>query len=160
MPKINPPIGGKKSGWSLVELIVVIAIFGILAVAAFVSFGGFRNAKTLETTVDEAVSLLNEARSKTLSSEDDSQYGVRFENFKMTLFKGDGYSSSSPSNKITAISPLVEISSVSLSGGGSDVVFQKINGKTGNFGSLIFRVKSDTSQFKTLNISSTGSVGI
>ena len=148
----------QNSGLSLIELVVVVAIFGILAAAIF-SLSGFRNTKILETTVDEAASLISEARSKTISSENALEYGVHFEPSRMVLFSGTVFTEPNVNNKETILSPLVEISSISLNGG-ANLIFQRITGKTGNYGAVVFRVKSNTSLTKTISVKSTGLVDI
>jgi len=42
--------------------------------------------------------------------------------------------------------------------GGSDVVFNRLDGTTAEFGTISLRVKSDTSQILVLNIEASGSI--
>ena len=104
--------------------------------------------------------MINEARVKTVSSEDYSRFGVRFEANRAVFFKGDVFAEPNPSNIETLLSPLVEISDISLNGGGVDIVFQKLTGKTGNYGSLRVRLKSDNNKYKTISVKSTGIANI
>ncbi|MFA4890139.1 MAG: prepilin-type N-terminal cleavage/methylation domain-containing protein [Candidatus Paceibacterota bacterium] len=143
-------------GFTVIEIAIVVVILAVLTAMAITSFSGFRQNQLLNSDVNKAVSIINEARSKTLSSQDFSQYGVHFETTKLALFKGATYVASSPDNASSTLSSFIEISEISLAGEGSDVIFQKLTGKTDQSGAITFRVKADTSKTKTINISSTG----
>ena len=154
------PCHRKNSGFSLIEIIAVIAIGAVLVAVIVVSFSSFRNSKTVDITADQVLSVINEARVKTVSSEDYSRFGVHFETSRVVLFKGDVFTEPNSSNTETPVSPLVEISNISLNGGGADIVFQKLTGKTGNYGSLRVRLKSDNNKYKTISVKSTGIANI
>src|SRR3989338_11038724 len=149
-----------QRGFSLVEIIVAMAIGAVLVAAIVVSFSSFWNSKTVEITADQILSVINEARVKTVSSEDYSRFGVHFEASRAVLFKGDVFAEPNSSNIETLLSPLVEISDISLNGGGADIVFQKLTGKTGNYGSLRVRLKSDNNKYKTISVKATGIANI
>ena len=60
----------------------------------------------------------------------------------------------------TSLSSLVEISNISLNGGGAGIVFQKLTGKTSSYGSLRVRLKSDNNKYKIISVKSTGIANI
>ena len=153
-------IKNKKLGFSLVEMIVSIAIGAILVAAVVVSFSSFRNNKIVDISADQILSVINEARVKAVSSEDYSRFGVRLEANRTVLFKGDVFTEPSSFNIETPLSPLVEISNISLNGGGADIVFQKLTGKTSNYGSLRVRLKSDNNKYKIISVKPTSIVNI
>ncbi|PJE73422.1 MAG: hypothetical protein COV02_02820 [Candidatus Terrybacteria bacterium CG10_big_fil_rev_8_21_14_0_10_41_10] len=148
------------NGFSLMEVIVVIAIVGVITTFAGVSFSAFRNAKLLDSTAQDILSLINTARVKSISSENASRYGVHFEADRAVLFAGNSFVEPSASNMELNLSPSVEISEVSLFGEGADVVFERITGETGNYGSVTVRISSDASKTKIIEIRSAGSVEI
>ena len=147
-------------GISLIEMIVVIAIGVVLATTVIISFSSFRNSKIVDVSADQILSVINEARVKTVSSEDYSRFGVRFEANRVVLFKGDVFTEPNYSNMETSLSPLVEISNISLNGGGAGIVFQKLTGKTSSYGSLRVRLKSDNNKYKIISVKSTGIANI
>ena len=153
-------IKNKNSGFSLVEIIVAMAIGAVLVAGIVVSFSSFRNSKIVDISADRILSVINEARVKSVSSEDYSRFGVHFETSRVVFFKGDIFTEPNPANTETILYPLVEISNISLSGGGVDIVFQKLTGKTGNSGSLRVRLKSDNNKYKTISVKSTGIANI
>lgn len=146
----------KQKGFSLIEIIVIIAIGAVLTATIVFSFSSFRNSKIVDVSADQILSVINEARVKTVSSEDYSRFGIHFEAGRVLFFKGDVFTEPNSSNIQTTLSPLVEISNISLSGGGADIVFQKLTGKTSNYGSLRIRLKSDNNKYKTISVKSTG----
>ena len=150
----------KQNGFSLIEIIIAMAIGAVLVAVVVISFSSFRNSKTVDISADQILSVINEARVKTVSSEDYSRFGVHLEASRAVLFKGDIFAEPNSSNIETLLSPLVEISDISLNGGGADIVFQKLTGKTGNYGSLRVRLKSDNNKYKTISVKATGIANI
>ncbi len=143
-------------GISIIEIIIILAIISILLGIVIINLTSFREEQALNVAINESISYINDARSKTLSSKDFSQYGIHFEQTKITLFKGTSYSPSDQNNIDYIFSSLLEISNISLNGGGNEVIFQKITGKTDQFGPIIYRVKNNPSKLKTITIKSTG----
>lgn len=145
-----------NKGFSLIEILIAIAIIVTLVILVLVSFSGLSANKTLIGSAEETVSLIKEARSKTFSSKESSQYGIHFETSRIVLFKGDTFSEPNPDNIEVTINSLVEISDISLNDGGNDLVFQRLTGKTNEFGSITFRLKNDISKTKIITINSSG----
>ena len=78
----------------------------------------------------------------------------------MVLFRGAIYDSLDANNEAVALDSALEIypTPPSLTGGGSDVIFDRLTGKTNQDGTVIIRVKSDTSKTRTITINATGVV--
>ncbi len=149
---------GIKKGFTVVELLIVVAIVGTLASIVLVPFMGFRDTKVLDATADDIVSLLSEARQDTLLSKGASQYGVHFEATRMVYFKGTMFSEPNVNNKEVIFDSIVQLSSI-LFTGGDDVVFQRLTGKTTNSGSTTLQVVSDTSREIIIIVEPTGVIG-
>ena len=147
-------------GFTFIEIIIVLAIIFIILTITMVSLGNFKENQYLKNNVNEAVSLINQARSRTLSSENFSQYGIHFASSQIVLFKGASYVAGDSNNIILPLSDFIEIPAISLEGGGSDLIFEKLNGKTNQHGSVIFRAKNDFSKTKTIIIKITGLVEV
>lgn len=146
----------KNKGFTMIEIVIVVAIMALLLAVIATPFQSFRNSKALDTTSEEALSLLSEARGNTLSAKEGYQYGVHVESSKMVLFRGGTYSSLDANNKTVILDSALEISSIALAGAGSDIIFDKLTGKTSQPGSFVIRVKSDTSKTRTITVVGTG----
>ena len=144
----------------MIEIMVVLAVLGVLLSVVIWSFSSFRDSRLLENSIGDALSLIDEARMKTISSYNNMQHGVHFETSRVVLFKGTTFSESDLDNKEVSIHPLIEIFNISLNNSSSDLVFQRINGKTDNYGSIVIRVKSNPSRAKQININSTGIIDV
>ena len=149
-----------RKGLTLTELLVVVSILFLLGAIAFSVLSGFRRTSILNAAVEDGISLLYQARSRTLSSQSALQHGVHFESGRMVLFRGATYSSGESTNEIVLLPNGVEISTITLNGGGVDVIFLRLTGATNNFGSTTFRSKYDTSITKTINIQASGAPGL
>lgn len=148
-------------GVSFIEIVIVIAVIGILVAIVVPSLTLFRNEQALRNTTADIVSLLNEARTNTISSINSSQYGVYFESGRAVLFVGSTFTEPNATNKEVEFSNAVTIPSsggISLSGSGSSIVFSRISGDTSNYGTIIVQLVSDTSRSKTITIGKTGRV--
>jgi Tfp pilus assembly protein FimT len=145
-------------GVSALEILIAISIATALTIFVVSTFSGFKSNQELNSSVEIGISLLQDARSKTLSSKDASQYGVHFELGKAVLFKGTVYSAVDPNNDDVLISQNVEISGISLQGGGSEVIFKRLTGETDQYGTITFRLKSNTANTKIITVIATGIV--
>lgn len=147
-------------GFTFIEIIITVAVLMVITVFTLVTLNTFRENQSLKNSVNETIALINQARSKTLSSQDFSQYGIHFESSRIVLFKGITFSEPNPDNIVLTLPSKIEISGISLNGGGVNLIFQKLTGKTDQFGSIIFRVKNNISKMKTIDIKNTGIVDV
>lgn len=149
-----------RQGITLLEMLIAVAILAILAVITFTVFSNFKRTSALNIAAEDAVSLLIEARSKTLSSKEASQYGVHFETSKAVLFKGITYSAGDPANVIVDLPSGVEVSAIALQGGGSDVIFSRLIATTVQYGTVTLRSTQDITKTRIITIQSTGAVSL
>lgn len=147
-------------GFTLIEILVIVGIIFLLAVIGFSGFVVFSEMESINSSIDLIISALHSARTQTLSSKQADQYGVHFENNKIVIFKGTAYNPSDPSNKEKPISSKVEISSISLAGGGQEVIFNRFSGNTAQPGTVTVHSKRDPSKTKTIAILPSGITSI
>ncbi len=76
--------GKTVSGFTLIEVLIVVAIIGILSAMILVTFSGQRQTRNTERAAREVMATLREAQNYTLSgragviSENNTYYGVNF----------------------------------------------------------------------------------
>ena len=147
-------------GFSLIEILVVVAILGALTVTSASLFFFFQGKAVLNNNAEEVINVLGLAQNKTLASEGLSQYGVYFDNsacpHKYTLFKGSDFAGRDSSyDRVYELSSRIEFYNIDFSGN-SEVVFEKITGLPNNPGDASIRLISDSSKNKTIYVSQAG----
>jgi len=150
---------GSVCGFTLLEILMTIAIFTIITVIIVAPLSDFRASRVLDAGVEDVVTILNEARIDTLSSKNNSQYGVHFESTRMVLFKGTTFVEPDSNNKEVLFDSALEMPSILLNGSGVDVVFERLSGSTNQYGTIVLRVKNNPSTSITITIEQTGIAG-
>ncbi len=158
MPKIKCHRSNASTGFTLIEILIVIGIFLIISSIVFFSFSNLNKVQALDKSAMSVASVLEEARSLTLSSKDSSQYGVFFDDDEVVLFKGEDYD---PNEivKTVSLNPLVEISEI-FGGDADEVVFERLTGKASEEGLVVVSLKSDSEVQKIIKVYLTGLVEI
>lgn len=143
-------------GFTLIELLVVIAILLILGTILVTGFKNFQTRQVLELTTKEVRQMFETARSETLASKNDVQYGVYIEESKLILFEGGSYAEGAPGNVPFELDQRVIVSVVSLSPVTDEVVFVRGTGDPSSSGYIEVSLLSDSSSKRIITITSTG----
>ncbi|HCM36673.1 MAG TPA: hypothetical protein DIS53_01935 [Candidatus Wildermuthbacteria bacterium] len=155
-------ISNGVKGLTLVEILVVFAIFGLLLGSSVVGLTVLRGGADLEAEARGLSRVLELARNRTIASEGAARYGVYVDTsvapHRYVLFQGDDYLSR-VSEEVYQLRDTIEFGAVSF-GGGQEVVFNRIQGTTGNPGSAILRGKADPANARTVYVGSSGAVEI
>ncbi|MBX4210884.1 type II secretion system GspH family protein [Candidatus Parcubacteria bacterium] len=155
----------KKSGFTLLEMMIVIIIMGFMIGLTMAAFQSSNKAKALEKQASSVLSIITQARSETLASRNDAQYGVHFDgiNQTVTLYQGSTYDVNAATNKTESLNNYVQIASTNLvcvSGytcpSSVDIVFDRLTGKANSSGTITLSLKADATQTKVITIRSTG----
>lgn len=144
-----------KKGFTLLELALVLGIIAILLVVLFTTFASFGKQQGLVKDNALIIEVLRQAQSNTLNSKNSNQFGVHFGSTSIVLFTGSTYSAGASTNETYNLSGGVNISNISLNGGGSDLVFSKLSGGTENNGTITITEQS-TGQNRSVIIYKTG----
>jgi len=147
----------RRRGISLVEVLVVIAIVGIIAAIVFPQFSKMKENQVIKNATAETLSAIEKARSQTLSSLNSSEYGVHFQSDKVIIFKGKVFSDSAIDNENIEIVSPANISSTNFSGGGANVFFNRLSGSPSTTGTITI---DTTNMQKIITISATGTASI
>ncbi len=146
-----------KRGFSFVEVMLVLAIITIMIFIIAPSLRKMKENQILKTTLSEVISAINKAKSQSISSVNSSEYGIHFQSDKIVLFKGTTYSSGSASNENIILTTPATISSITFTGGATDLYFDRLSGAPNKTGTITVMVSSSS---RIITISATGTVSM
>ena len=152
-----------NSGFTVNELVIVITMITILGIIAISNFTLFIKRSEVNNGTQEFANVLKLAQSKTLSSENNSQYGVYINTSsdpdQYILFKGATYATRDTlADQTYSLPKSTEFFTITL-GGGNEVDFNRLDGTSQQSGNVTVRSKNDTSQTKTVYIDNSGTIG-
>lgn len=168
-----------QNGFTLMELVLVIAILGIIAGLGIGNYANFLRQGSLDSAANEIVAKLREAQTKAQASGDGTGWGVYFDTTnkdRYILFKGNcstttsascyqnsdcspqTCANSSQSVETNFLNSSVEVYSATF-GSGNYVPFDRPTGKptSGMNGSVVIQLKGGSQQ-KTINVSALGKI--
>ena len=157
----------QNKGVTIVEILISVAIIGILSAIIVPNFSEFRREQALNNTTSDIISLLNKAKSDADSLTLSTDYSVHFESDRAVYFVGTSFTEPNSSNIEILFDPSVEIPAsggLNLNGGGSDVTFTRLTGSTRGYvtgyGTINIQLVSDATRQKTITINRTGPVSV
>jgi type II secretory pathway pseudopilin PulG len=145
-----------KRGFTIIEILIIVAITILILALVIIPFKQMNERQALIKETANIISIINHARSMTLSSKGGEPHGVHIEANRVVLFSGPTYSSSDPDNVSIELNSQVSISNINLSGGITDVVFNQLTGTTAGYGTITLSLVASSTQAKTISINSTG----
>ena len=146
-----------KNGLTLVEVLVSIAILVFLTTITLGALRLMSGNERVSVEAKKVVNAVEEARSKTLSSEGGQRFGVYIKAREVTLYE-DPYVENNVNNKNFYIEGGVTVSSYTLAGGGDKILFKKVSGETDNDGVVV--LTSSSGNTKQIIIQKTGNAYI
>ncbi|MFH1508605.1 MAG: prepilin-type N-terminal cleavage/methylation domain-containing protein [bacterium] len=153
----------KHFGFTLAEILVVIAIMAIIAAAAYPVISNYRKSVEVESAAEEIQNVLRQAQSESMTVKNEIEHGVYFDevNAKFILFAGTSYDPVATDNYEYNLSANVEYLSINFEGLDSQtVVFSKLSGSTSNDGNVIIRSVRDASYEATVSVNDKGRVSL
>jgi len=150
----------KREGFTLIEILVVVGIMSLFLTMSMFQLRSFQQGSHLQNTTQETAAALRLAQSRTLASQDNSQYGVYFDitttPHQYTLFQGSSYATRDiAKDEVTLINKEIEISAIDLEGG-NEVVFLRLSGQASVEGSVTFRQTEDPTRTATVTVLASG----
>lgn len=149
-----------RRGVTLVEILVSISIMMLISSLVLAAFSDFRAQKTLDAAVEGMLAAFSHAHLDTISSRNDKQYGVHIGTDQVVYFVGPVYATGTVTNIIHPLHTAIEIVNISLNGGGSDVLYQRLYGTTDQYGTFQLRPKARPTMVMTITVNGTGATSI
>ncbi|MBI2609983.1 prepilin-type N-terminal cleavage/methylation domain-containing protein [Candidatus Giovannonibacteria bacterium] len=151
---ILPPNFSKNlaGGFTFIELIIVIAIIGIIATYGIIAGIDSYRKQNLRSQVDEAIFALEKARSEAINNISGADHGVYLANpTALILFRGNTYGAQPAYNLPLEKNPALSFSNTCTN---NEVVFSKVSGETGNCNLKI----SNSQKTFTITINNAGGI--
>lgn len=132
----------KIKGLTLVDLILTLGLFSLVVGGTTVILSDFLNRSQLQNTSQSIVDHLRRAQGFAMIRYQNSNWGVHFDAAaaQFTLFKGAVFATRDPAfDESENLPDSLTLQSITLNGGGNDVIFNQVLGSTSQNGSLIIR---------------------
>jgi len=149
----------KKTGFSLLELVIVITIIAILGTVGFVKLTDYFTRNNLEKDAQKIAFTLKNARDRSISQDRGFQWGVHFENPAngkgfYELFAGTSYPGQTiiRNNLNTGVEFLNPSASSTL-----DILFSKVTGLASVSTTIVVALAEDNNVTKSISVSNTNS---
>lgn len=126
------------SGFTLIEIIIVVAIFSTLATISAATFINMNKSAMLRTARDDVYGALSFAREHTLASENDMVYGVHLSTSSVTRFAGSTYTAGSASNVVYTFGAMVSATSTLITQS-PNILFKRLIGTPSATGTIFIR---------------------
>ncbi len=144
------------TGFTLLEILIAIAIISIITVISIVSWQSFSDATNLGNTAKMVETKIKLAKNYSLSALNDVNYGVHLEAGNVTIFPADAaYVFGDSDNQVFNLTDGVEI----YNGIGNDIIFSRLTGVTDDAGNIGIRIIKRPSKIKTISINAQGQTG-
>ncbi len=120
-------------------MLIVITLLAILAASGISSLSGYQRDSQLSTLAERIVETLRSAQSRSITGQGTYPWSVHFDtsvadqNF-FALFQGTAYGTGTDIDP-AYLSNGARLSNLSLTGGGNDVIFNRLTGATSQYGS-------------------------
>ena len=145
-----------NKGFSLVEILVTIAIAGVLIAITINHMASTRDSKTMEGIAIGIVADLEEAKANAQTGKGGEQYGINFESGSYIIFTGSSFDPNDPDNQEIKIDSKFELSNTL----GDLVVFSKIKGEPSSTGVIKVFLISDDTNYLEVNVGNLGDIGV
>ncbi len=142
----------KNKGFTVIEVLVSLSILVILFGISLGVFYAQRKAANIENDAQNVLTQLQKARNQTLSSVNNSSFGVRFTASSSALFEGTTYSQAGTLFTF----PFSSNVTTSLTGGVTQVYFERLTGEPSATGTITFQSNAGTTTPQTIIIRATG----
>lgn len=150
----------RSNGSTLVELIIVMAVIAVISTFGFFSLFGRKGQTELANTTQQMVSLLRDARNRSVLQASSTSWGVHFDNTATpfyALFYSQNYSTSTVAGYYKLQPSLSYVASSIPAGSSKDIVFSQLSGQASVSTSIsIYLTNSITSS--TINVALSGTV--
>ncbi len=145
-----------QQGFSMAEIVIVIAVLGIITAIAVGKFSSLKERQSVETAVADIVTVFNKEKSNTLASVDSLEYGVYFQSDRIVSFKGKLYNGLGyEQTRIALPSTITNVTLSSVSSIPAELYFSRLTGAPSKKGTITVTAGTFS---KTITVGATGEI--
>ena len=142
----------KALGFTLIEVLLSVAVIGLIAGMSLPILGSFNNRNDLDITTQSIVGQLRRIQTYARGVNGDSQWGMRLQSSDATLFKGSSYASRDAAyDEVTTIPSSITVSGL------SDILYSKLDAAPSSTGSITL-TNTNNNESRTITINAKGMV--
>ena len=142
--------------FTFLEVILTVTIMAILITTVTAWTVDTLQRTELQTSTEALVAEIRSLQTAAQKNYRNNNHGILLESDQFTTYTGIDYDASEIEDRqVTNLANTLEISTITLNGGGSEVVFMKGSGETNTSGSFQI-VKSNSGDSTTISISEIG----
>jgi prepilin-type N-terminal cleavage/methylation domain-containing protein len=151
-----------RKGFTLVEILVVVGTLAVLAGVSASALFTLNKRSDADVEARKLQSVLNRARNQTLASENEQSFGVHIatSTSEYVLFQSAVFNPLDPTNERFVIPANITLGVLALQGGGSDIVFERLTGRTSRFGSVALYDRGDMLNVQTVCVGASGDIEV
>lgn len=152
---------GGNRGFTLIEVLLTVTLLAILLTLFVPVSLQFQGNALLTSETALLAGDLRRAQASAVAGVNDGGSGVHIEptpTDQWVLFRGGAYTPGAPENDVHVAPSAVDITAVTLAGGGQDVLFAERRGTTGNSG--VVTLRAPNGQIRTISVNARGVVEI
>ena len=138
-----------KFGFSLIEIMVVIGIFAVIATIASLNLSEKKKRTILEQAQATVVQAFEEARSKAATGFGEENHGIYVEQTKITVFEGDSYAAGIGNEMPLPSSVLTDQTNMT-------VIFERISAEPDTDGTIV--ITHTNGETKTIILTEDGKI--
>lgn len=138
------------------EIVIALGIVLLLGALSLVSFFNSRRVQNLVTAGNEVLGVVRLAEERALAGDGEDLWGVRLEAGQYYLFRGVSFAGGEVIQSYTLPSG-IEIADVPPAWG-QEIVFNRVDGTTGQEGSFTVRVQGSATQVFSITVDRSGRV--
>jgi prepilin-type N-terminal cleavage/methylation domain-containing protein len=135
-----------QRGFTLVEMMITIAVIGVLMALSFPVYIAYQNRNNLSLTTEQVVAMIRRAETFSRGVSGDSTWGVAFQSGAVTLYKGASYAA-----RDSTYDEVVTIPANITRTGLSEVNFAKLTAVPSATGTITFITGENDGKTITLN---------
>lgn len=145
-----------KQGFSLIEILVVVAIVTALAVVGLLSLTSMRDRLLLDDAQSSLAFHLEESKARAVAGTGGVEHGVYFSEDTYVQFLGDVYDPGDASNTAHALDPGLTLTTDIL--GDEVVIFSRITGTVDEAVTLTLSLNNDPTKTRVIIIGEGGDI--